>query len=323
MFHLRGKPGARAITAALLCGLLAWGVAGCGALTPAGDAGEEKQLADVVDAIQYAIDQAASEKVWLATEKEVAHWQAACTAARDSSSRACTVMSDRAIDLCKAICTSGNCDPASEMRCHKYARGEDVSGLCADGSRAAWCSAARECSAQNTRRTQVCANLATVQLPQIDTAQLSVAVERSRNAAAGISVLVVSFGGGRTDVSSNVVNMTLKPRVRDADYGVVPMAPIPAKQVSPEARLLAAQMAGLIREAVTAAAKEYEPSNPQVAARPPMLMSDLQVTFSLVVDRNGSLGIKKAWEAPAGIELSAGLGTKRTNSLTITYTRPQ
>jgi hypothetical protein len=160
-------------------------------------------------------------------------------------------------------------------------------------------------------------------LPELAKAELTVAVERSTGASAGISILVVSFGGGRSEVSSNVMTVELKPRARSKDYGSVPLPDIPPKTISPEARALAAHLSGLIQEAVAASVKEYEPPTPGKAARPPMLMSGLEITFSLVVDSNGSLGIKKAWEAPAGIELSASKGTKRSNSLTITYARPQ
>jgi hypothetical protein len=318
---------ARALRAIALLGAGAM-LAGCGSLFHTDDPAQRKALADVVDAVQFAVDEAGKDKVWLATQTEAEHWGAACKKSKEEASLSCVAMADRAQGLCKALCPSGGCDPAAENRCQKYLKGEDVAGLCpatlgSTDSRQPWCTAARDCTGKTVLRAAICANADTIQLPELAKAELTVAVERSAGGSAGVNLLIVSFGGGRSEVSSNAITVGLKPRVRSQDYGSVPLPEITPKTVSSEARALATQLSTLIREAVAATVKEYEPATPGKAARPPMLMSNLDITFSLVVDSNGSLGIKKAWDAPAGIEFSAAKGTKRSNSLTITYARPE
>lgn len=318
----------RAALAYLFVAAAIFALSGCESLWRGEDPKQKKALADVVDAVQYAVDQAAADKAWLATKKELDHWTAACRAAKEGTSGACVVMQDEAAGLCRAACPSGRCDPGAEHRCQQYIKGEDVPGLClanlpANDVRGRWCPAARTCAAKTQEQMRICSNIATLQLPALSKAELTLAVERKVEKSVELNVLLVSFGGGRSQASSNSVSMTLKPRVRDGDYGVVAMDPIPSKTVSAEAQKLASQLGELIREALAASVKEYEPGKPGIAARPPMLMSDLSITFTLVVDSNGSLGIKKAWDTPAGIEIGAGTSTKRSNSLTISYSRPE
>jgi hypothetical protein len=301
---------------------------GCAGFWQAEDPKQKKALTDVVDAVQYAVDQAAADKTWLTTEKELDHWTKACRAAKEGSSGACVVMQDEAASLCRNACTSGKCDLFAEHRCQQYIKGEDVSGLCSasipnNDVRGRWCSAARTCAVKIQEQMRICNSIATLQLPTLSKAELTLAIERQSEKSVGINMLIVSFGGGKSKVSSNSINMTLKPRIRAEDYGVIAMDPIPSKQVSPEAQVLAGQLGQLIREALAASVKEYETGKPGIAVRPPLLMSDLSVTFTLVLDSNGSLGIKKAWETPAGIEVGAGMSTKRSNSLTISYSRPE
>lgn len=310
--------------------LLGISLAGCGSLWKHDDPSDQKKLAEVVDAIQYAIEQAAKSKAWGATEVEAKHWGESCKAASEAASVACVRMVDKAVPLCKLACPNGQCDPASQLQCQKYVMAEDFAGLCKDaptGAKGDWCTSALICTNASKSRAQICANAETIVMPELLKADLSLTVEQTKNVSAGINILIVSFGGGRSEVASNVVSMTLKPRARDVKYAsdVLPLVPEP-KVVSEDAKALAAQLSDLITDAVAASVKEYGPGPGGVGAVParaPVLLSDLQVTFSLVVEKNGKLGIKKAWEAPAGIEFGAESGFKRANSLTITYARPK
>src|SRR5882672_3626370 len=49
----------------------------------------QKALADVVDAVQFAIDEAANDTAWSATEAELKHWSAACEDVRTKAASSC------------------------------------------------------------------------------------------------------------------------------------------------------------------------------------------------------------------------------------------
>lgn len=304
-------------------------LSGCSTWPRNSEAEQKMALADIVDSVQYAVDIAASDKAWLATEQELKHWNLACKAAKSQASQACIVMADAAAPLCKALCLGGNCNPSEQQRCEQYVKGQQISGLCVpgiDAQRSVWCAEAVNCAGKLVSSAEVCANADSLVLPELQKAELSLAVEKSQNLSANASLLIVSFGGNRTETSSNVINMTLRPRIRSTAYGSTSISvKIPKDRViSEQARLLSAQLSSLIRDAVAASVKEYDLGagvTDKVIARAPMLMSELEITFSLVIDSNGTLGIKKAWGMPAGIELGGGKGQKRSNSITIYFSR--
>lgn len=319
-----GSP-ARSILILLAFALLA----GCSHFSDLYSPKEEKALADVVDAVQFALDMAAQDKVWEATTIESEHWTLACKKGNEASAEACYSMLEKAQPLCQSDCPNGNCNVVAQRRCEVYATGAGRSAMCSSlrkpgAAIAAWCQAADICVAAQRSAAGMCASAELVQLPELSHAELTLAVERNTTAGAGLNFLVVSFNKGRTETSSNSITMTLKPRNRSKLYGSVelPVNFPPERVVSKEAQALAGQLASLIKDAVKASVKEYDPKpdGSAVVARAPMLLAELAVSFSLTVDNNGSIGIKKAWNG-IGAELGAGSSTKRANTLTIKYAR--
>ncbi|MFZ6766633.1 hypothetical protein ACO0LM_06070 [Undibacterium sp. Di26W] len=306
-------------------------VAGCS--TPLVDdnpATTQKELAYVIDAVQFAIDGAAKESAWDATKIELAHWDAACNAAKSVAASSCLMMEDDAIKLCKPLCPNGNCDPGSMARCKKYLSGNDRAALCADGAGTikAWCENSLNCTSNKIVAASTCRNATSITFPVLKKANLSLAVEKKNNVSNGVNLLIVSFSAGRTNTAANNMDLTLLPRVRDTIYGSVQPAMPVQKSISQESQELAKQLIELIRQAVAASAKEYDPTAPGingqkgVVARGPTMLAELTINFSLVVDSNGTLGIKKAW-GPVGIELGGGMSSKRSNSLSIVYAREE
>jgi len=308
---------------------VAFTLSGCSLFPKPDPVIEKRALADVVDAVQYAVDNAAKHSVWAATEKEAQHWADSCKVARSEADDQCLAMVDKADPICRKECSNGNCSPIALERCKSLITGQTSEAFCkANGqinaANSAWCAAASLCYSKKVETNRVCSAAEKSQLPSLLQADLSLAVEQSSEASAGVNILVVSFGGSKSEIATNSINMVLKPRVRDKAYGSVPLpADFPQnRSVSAEAQALSQQLTTLITNAVESSVKEYEkrPEGAQVAALSPLLLSDLEVTFSLTIDKNGSIGIKKAWSS-VGVELGGGAGVKRSNSLTIKYGR--
>jgi len=313
----------------LLLSLMLSLLAGCGHWNQLSPPPDEKALVDVVDAVQFAVDMAAADKVWEATSKESEHWDLACKTANVASAESCHGMLEKAQPLCQSDCPNGHCNLLAQRRCEVLASGVGRSAMCSPlrkpgAAIAAWCQAADSCVDAQKTATRICASADLVQLPKLSHATLTLAVERTTTTAAGLNILVVSFNKSRSETSANSVSMTLKPRNRTRDYGSVELPDDfpPERSVSPRAQALAAQLSTLIKQAVSASVKEYDPqpNGATIVARAPMLLSDLEVSFSLTVDSNGSLGIKKAWDG-VGAELGGETGTKHANTLSIKYTR--
>lgn len=303
-------------------------LAGCDHLERKTDPRQEKDLAEVVEALQYAIETAATSKVWKATELEGKHWAEACKDAKVKAANACFAMLGKAVPLCQQVCAGANCNPAGQRQCERLIKGEGVEQSCAEPlspSQGDWCAAARGCNSANQSAAPMCENAGSVVMPELVKADVTLSVERKNDVSGAVNLLVVSFGGSRSAVATNELAMVLKPRVRDTAYGSGNISPLPeSKAPSQRAKALAADIAKVITDAVAASVAEYETGTPSVAKRSPMLVSDLEVTFSLTVDSGGNLGIKKSWEIPAaGVELGVGRSIKRANSITVTYARPK
>lgn len=314
----------RALAGSLVVAVL---LAGCGHLERGSDPRQEKDLEEVVEALQYAIETAAASNVWKATEQEGKHWTEACADAKTKAANACFAMFTKAIPLCQQVCVGPNCSQTGQRQCEWLMKGESVDQLCSgtlSPAKSDWCAAARGCNGANKVATPMCENAASIVMPELVKADVTLSVERKKDISGSVNLLIVTFGGERSEVATNELAMTLKPRVRDAAYGSTAITAMPGvKATSERAKSLAADLAKVITDAVAASVKEYEPGTPGVAKRGPVLVSDLEVTFSLTVDTGGKLGIKKAWETPAGIELGGGRSTKRANSVTVTYARPK
>jgi hypothetical protein len=304
-------------------------LAGCTNRGELRTAHEEKALADVVDAVQFAVDIAAKDKVWNATSKEADHWAQACEVASKTSADSCHGMIEKAQPMCQGDCPNGQCNLVAQRRCESYVSGAAFGVMCSQAKKTGvavdtWCNAAEACISARTSAAGICASSELVRLPQLVEATLTLAVERTTSRDAGLNILIVSFNTGRSESSANSISMVLKPRTRSIDYGTVdlPMDFPPERTVSKEAQALATQLSTLITDAVKASVKEYDmlPNGTTTVARAPMLMAELEVSFSLTVDSNGSLGIKKAWGG-IGAELGGEYGTKRVNTLSIRYAR--
>lgn len=286
-----------------------------------------KALGEVVDAIQYAVDEAATDDVWLATKVEREHWDNACKAARSGEAKACSAMLDSAIEICSVKCPGGQCNFAVEERCRRFANGQDRAVICPSGDKlqSAWCTNAGACTRAREQSAERCGAAASIRLPRLKQAYLSLAVEEGSKANASVNFMLVSFGGGRTRTTTNTVEMTLLPRVRSVDYGsdILPKLP-DARDLPEDTKKLAAQLKSMVVEAVRSTVREQvsDQQGNKVAARPPMAIGQLQINFSLIIDENGGLGLKKEFDIPAGFDLSGGGSIKQTNVLKIIYAQP-
>lgn len=298
-------------------------LAGCCHLETRGHVEIQKSLEEVVDAVQYAIDIAAKEKVWEATAKEIEHWEAACKKAREVAQAGCRDLLVYADAICQSWCKAGNCGYVHEQRCKALLEAKQDNFACLDakGQQAAWCKAAAACAPARGSAAEACRNAGSIAVPQLKEAVLSLAIQRTGEASAGLDVLVVSFGGSISQIATNTIGMTLRPRVRSKDYGSDDLPAMPAPRIVPESTMsVANDLATLIISAVKASVKEYDKQN--AAARPPTALANLEIEFSLVVDKSGNLGIKKTWDAlSVGIDLSGKTGLNTTNTLKITYAR--
>jgi hypothetical protein len=286
-------------------------------------------LQDVVDAVQFAVDAAAKENAWKATEQEQEHWGTACKAAKAEAAKSCTAMVDDADALCKARCPSGTCNPVQQQICTGLATGKNTSALCPkDAATSPWCRNAMACNEKTQTAAQVCKSADTLTMPELKHAVLNVAVERSSGGTAAVNLLVVSFGGSHTQTAANSVELTLKPRVRDRAYGsaILPddilkkLPAVPGERVtSAKAVNLAGDLKQTIVDAVNSTVREYTSGKTE---KPPMSLANLEIEFSLTVDDSGKLGLKQAWAGPLSLELGGGAGIKRINTLKIVYARP-
>ena len=159
-------------------------------------------------------------------------------------------------------------------------------------------------------------------------AVLTLALEQTVTEGGSVSLLIVSFGAERQLMASNTVELTMRPRVREANYskGVkglrISGSPPPAKQISEKARSMGSNLGHTILGAIQASVREYD-TDPGKPKRPPMAMAALEVTFSLVLDQKGNLGLKKEWASPISLELGGGKATMRANTLVVSYARPE
>lgn len=286
----------------------------------------QQSLENVVDIVQLAVDKAAQENPWKATEEERAHWAAACKKEKASVTSSCKLVLDASFDQCEEWCgKQGSCSFANQQRCRVLLEAKDYSAYCgAKPVNAALCQYATSCTASRTDAATACKAAESISVPGLKHSVLTLVVERATKASAGVNIIVVSFGASSSEVATNTVQMTLKPRVRDAKYGSVepPMPPMREARNAIQKHVdIADELAKLITDAVKATVKEMEGGK---TVRPPMAMAGLEIEFSLVSDREGNIGIKKAWELPvAGIDLGAKSGEKSTNKLKLVYGREE
>jgi hypothetical protein len=309
--------------------LFAIAVSSCCAIAPG-----EKITADlktVHDAVQYAIDEAQKTGIWDKTSLEQAHWQAACKNLKATAEVACATSSRAAEDMCNESCRTGTCGPYMHKVCEGAINGNGPDALCVgasglSGKRAAWCKAVASCGSSQESAAKACAALKSVLLPRPKSATLTLAVEESHGADGSITLIVVSFGGGKSTTTKHTITSTLLPRPREKDYGVQDLPPLPqATDVSAEAKAMAGDLANLIATAVRAANSSYAPpaaSATAIGARPPLALNELKVEFELTLDKNGKLGLKKDWTSgPFGINADVTNEVKRTNKLEIVYSK--
>lgn len=290
------------------------------------------ELQTVHDAVQFAIDEAQRTGIWDKTSKEQDHWQTACKTLKVSAADSCAISSARAEDMCADSCRNGSCSPFMHKVCESALEGKPSDPLCGasglTGRRLSWCNAATSCKSAQEQADNACTALKTVMLPRPKSATLTLSVEEARGANGSISLIVVSFGGGRTTTTAHTVTSVLAPRPRDKDYGIANLPPLPdATPVSAQAKEMAADLASLIASAATAANSSYAPpdlsaSAAAIGARPPLALKEFKVEFGLTIDKNGKLGLKKEWTSGLfGISAEASNEFKSTNKLEIVYAK--
>jgi hypothetical protein len=289
-------------------------------------------LQTVHEAVQFAIDEAQRTGIWDKTSKEQDHWQAACKTLKASAADSCAISSASAEDMCADSCRNGSCSPFMHKVCESALDGKASEPLCSvsgiTGKRLNWCNAALSCKSSQERADKACSALKTVMLPRPKSATLTLSVEEARGANGSITLIVVSFGGGKSTTTAHTVTSVLAPRPRDKDYGIDKLPPLPeATPVSAQAKEMAADLASLIASAATAANSSYAPpdlsaSAAAIGARPPLALKEFKVEFGLTIDQNGKLGLKKEWPSgPFGISAEASNEFKRTNKLEIVYSK--
>ncbi len=287
----------------------------------------QRSLVDVVDAIQYAVEEISRDEVWEATAAEQRHWNQACELVRKSASESCVAMLFEADKACRTHCAGGSCGLASQELCRKLVTGDDRVALCAGPLKnQAWCASAATCADHSRNRNRICEAAASISHPELKEAVVTLATEEAVQASAKVKVMVVAFGGGRGKASTNAVKLQLLPRVRSKDYasdGLPPLDRLPAmpsdRVISQEARAFASELKVLLASAVSAAVREQEGGS---IARPPMALGAFDVEVALTVTRDGKLGIEKAWTTPvAGIDLGTSASAKTINSLKVSFAR--
>lgn len=298
-------------------------VAGCAFVPKQTD---QRSLNDVVDAIQFAVDDLAAEKdLWNGSEKEFAHWAGACTQAKVVASNACAVMLGEADAACRKSCPNGNCGYAHQEICRKLTQGEDRGGLCSGPLKSSsWCPAAEACQGALQERGRLCEAADSVSVPTLKQAVITLATEEANDSTASAKVMVVAFGGGAGRSATNAISLTLSPRVREEKYGSIALPGLdrpPVKAPSPAAIALSKDLKTLLTSAIKSVATEYDKKG-DLTLRPPMAMAEFDVEVSLILTRSGSLGIEKAWTLPAGIEIGSTATSKKSNTLKISYSRP-
>lgn len=297
-----------------------------------------KPLQDVVDALSFAIDEAAkeieNEKLWQASKAELAHWTEACAVAEDVSANSCSVMQNEASVLCRSACPSGACNIIEENYCKGLSEGVDIKGQCKAGGapKATWCDASSQCMTATAEAQRVCSVAKSFKIPVLKQATANLNIERSVGGSAGINVLFLSINGGATHTTGSTIVENFRPRIREREYGAVGLPALPAtKNVSTEAKNMAKTLTSLIVEAVRASVKEYEgvtpaPANlgatppPPLGAKPPLMIDSIDINFLLAIDESGGLNIKADLPSiPVGIAVGAEAAFKSTNALRILY----
>ena len=288
-------------------------------------------LQTVHDAVQYAIDEAQKTGIWDKASKEQDHWQDACKKLTSSAENSCAAASHAAEDMCTDACRSGTCSPYMRKVCESAVDGTPSDTVCkgagVTGKRLSWCNAADICKSSQESAGKACSALKAVMLPRPKSATLTLSVEETRGATGSITLVVVSLGGGKTTTTSHTVTSVLKPRPRNKDYGAADLPPLPqATVVSNEAKEMASDLADIIASAVRASNSSYAPPETAgatgIGIRPPLALSELKVEFSLTLDKNGKLGLKKEWPSgPFGISAEASNELKRSNKLEILYSK--
>jgi hypothetical protein len=285
----------------------------------------QRSLVDVVDALQFAVEEVGRDGVWKASEQEQAHWNEACKQARETASRNCVLMLAEADKVCRSLCASGSCGFPSQELCRKAAAGEDRVGLCAGPFKGSpWCGAAMTCAVQTQARDSTCQAAASISSPQLKEATVTLATEEASETNAKVKLMVVAFGGGAGRTATNAVKLQLLPRVRSKDYNSDVLPKVPGEKVmSPEAQAFAAELKALLASAVAAVVKEDDATT-GVVARPPMALGAFDIEVALTLTSSGKLGIEKAWSTPAaGVELGTSASAKTSNVLKVSFARKQ
>lgn len=285
------------------------------------------ELATIVEAVQYAIDQAADDTAWNATKAERDHWAASCKSNSDDSAKACGDMRNASRVLCDAACDSGVCSPIEKFYCEVLANGKAHPELCGSTNNGeaiqTWCTKADECLEKRKEAKRVCDAAKAISFPELQKADLSLKVEETKKQGTDISIFIVEFGSSRTSSSASTVSLEMKPRVRSEEYpGVDPLTQEDRK-ISEQAKELGSNLAELIKSAVRAGTLEIADDSGNVV-RPPLALSGFKIELALSITDDGKLSVGKEWDSvPASISIGGEGKSSLANTLTITYARSE
>ena len=287
-------------------------------------------LEKVVEAVQYAVDQASTHQAWETSEKELAHWTEFCKSQTVKAAEKCALAREASKPLCNSSCSSSKCSPADKLFCESLLSGDARHELCSSRGDTSsenkdWCNKITDCIAEKSTAEQACSAVKTLTLPKLKKATLSLKIENGGKVGGNINVIVVKFGGESKTSSASTVTLEFMPRIREKAYGSIGPLNVNNRQPSDAAKKLSGDLSDLIVSALIAGTQEIvKSSGNNEMVRPPMSMSAMKIEMALSVTSNGELTIGKEWDTiPASFEVGGGLSHGLTNSLTLEYARPE
>lgn len=289
-------------------------------------------LEEFVEAIHYAIDEAANAKntpLW--AENDLKHMKGTCDVLSSNTASDCSKMTGAAVLLCNSRAAKTPSAPAHQEVCGNYLSGkgapQNCSDLGGDSLLANWCLAADKCNTSKEASESACSDAKALSAPTLKMAELRVAVDDQAAGGGKLSVVLFTIGGGKSIHASNVVALKLKPRpanpynvagVKDRAVGVR----VPSTVAQQRGKELAALITSAFKATMLCPDANADAS--ACANRPPLAGSDISITFSLAANSNREIGLKKEWlSVPAAVELGSSASRDHVNTLTITYGRDE
>ncbi len=289
-------------------------------------------LEEFVEAIHYAIDEAAkAENTPEWAKNDLKHMKGTCDVLSSNTASDCSKMTGTAVLLCNSRAAKTPSAPAHQEVCGNYLSGKGAPKNCGDlggdSLLANWCLAANKCNTSKEVSESACSDAKALSAPTLKMAELRVAVDDKAAKNGKLSVVLFTIGGGKSIHASNVVALKLKPRPANP-YKVagVEVRAVDVRVPSEAAKERGHELAALITSAFKASMLCPDAKADATACenRPPLAGSDISITFSLAANSSKEIGLKKEWlSVPAGVELGSSASRDHVNTLTITYGRDE